>query len=400
VCFAFASFAQTHTQVARDHVGKRDAHLLRTGQFTYSVTGRGKHMSTGEVGIHRVAWTDVYVFRAEWTGEFRPQQWKSVATSDFVPIFANLSSGEGTYLRPSFELKYGASQVSGTTFSRKPPGTAHTLDATVPVNTVDQRIDWAAVLSGDLEPGRGFQFNVYDPDSGVSRVVGQVGPMEQVQIPAGSFVAYRVSYRMEKSGRVEKYEMLATGGQNRMMLREKFPDGSVSELTRVQDDAGGGENFVLQLYSIPSPCQKRLIPIEVLNYFAGDWTGKDAFTSGRAPASELSFTPVPKNSPFYVDIGNSHRHFLWCVDSASGDLVMFLASNHAGGARVYRSQGWQNGELVFQSIPEFRASFPLERFTFKRESGEVFQTTYEMSLDDGKTWMVGDRQTFTRRSSH
>ena len=84
------------------------------------------------------------------------------------------------------------------------------------------------------------------------------------------------------------------------------------------------------------------------------------------------------------------------MDSVSGLPVMLLTSNHDSGGRLFRSAGWKNGKIVFQSGPELHASFALERFTFERESTSVFHTTYEMSFDDGKTWMVGDHQTFTK----
>jgi hypothetical protein len=91
---------------------------------------------------------------------------------------------------------------------------------------------------------------------------------------------------------------------------------------------------------------------------------------------------------------------LWSMDSISEDVVMLLASNHYSGARIFRSHGWQDGTIVFQSVPELRALWALERFTFERESTTTFHATYEFSRDNGKTWQVGDRQTFTKQPSH
>lgn len=73
-----------------------------------------------------------------------------------------------------------------------------------------------------------------------------------------------------------------------------------------------------------------------------------------------------------------------------------MASNHNGGARVFRSQGWSDDKIVFQSVPELRAFFSLERFTFEKKSNTKFDSIYEMSFDNGKTWKVGDRQEFNK----
>jgi hypothetical protein len=106
----------------------------------------------------------------------------------------------------------------------------------LPANIVDQRIDWAAVLASDLKPGQQFEFNVYDPGIGISRVIVQVGSLERVQVPAGSFEAYRVIYRIEKAGGTEQYQVLASRDTPRVMVREEFPNGSVDELTQMTGD--------------------------------------------------------------------------------------------------------------------------------------------------------------------
>ena len=117
-------------------------------------------------------------------------------------------------------------------------GTKQTIDASVPANTIDQRIDWAAVLAGNLETGQQFEFNVYDPGTGVGRVVGQVGDLEQIRVPAGTFRAYRIVYQMEKSGHTEHYQMLASEDSPHVMLREEFPNGVISELVQVSEYDG------------------------------------------------------------------------------------------------------------------------------------------------------------------
>lgn len=147
--------------------------------------------------------------------------------------------------------------------------------------------------------------------------------------------------------------------------------------------------------------QKVTVSVDALSYFNGSWSGKGKFTTGGDLESELSFAPDPGTQSVIVRAKEKPPNTfqfvaLLSMDSISGELVMLMASNHNSGARVLRSPGWQSEKIVFQSTPELRARFALERFTFERKSETVFDATYEMSRDNGKTWLVGDRQTFAR----
>jgi hypothetical protein len=147
---------------------------------------------------------------------------------------------------------------------------------------------------------------------------------------------------------------------------------------------------------------KAVLSPDIANYFNGDWAGKGKFTTGKDIESDFSFVPDLEGQCIVVRENERPPNTfefvaLWSMDSISEDLVMLLASNHDSGARIFRSHGWQDGRIVFQSVPELRASWALERFTFERESTTTFQATYEFSRDDGKTWQVGDQQTFTKK---
>jgi len=152
----------------------------------------------------------------------------------------------------------------------------------------------------------------------------------------------------------------------------------------------------------PGSAQAGSLPSDLINYFAGNWSGKGKFaSSGKNLESDFSFVPDPETKSLLVrqkeKPPNTFRFTaLWSVDSVSGQPVMLLVSNHDSGGRLFRSDGWKDGKIVFQSGPELHASFALERFTFERESATAFHTTYEMSFDHGKTWTVGDHQTFTK----
>jgi len=127
-----------------------------------------------------------------------------------------------------------------------------------------------------------------------------------------------------------------------------------------------------------------------VSYFTGDWAGKGRFTSGRDLESDFRFVPQLENQCVLVHQKEKPANTvefsaLWSVDSVSGNVVMVLVGNLDTGTRIFRSHGWQDGKIVFKSVPELRSYWALERFTFERESATVFHSTYEFSKDDGKT---------------
>jgi hypothetical protein len=221
-----------------------NAGRLKTGIFTYRDLDHGNEVGRGAITIRkltdsgRYAFSNDSTFAADFSG-FRSQRWEATATPTFEPISATLAFIRGSEIVPVLDLQYGSNRVTGFVVERKGPasGTKRPVDAPVPVNTVDQRIDWAAVLAGNLETGQEFEFNVYDPSTGVSRVAGRVGPLEQVRVPAGSFRAYRIIYQMEKAGTTEHYQMLASQDLPRVMLREEFPNGVFTELIQITEPA-------------------------------------------------------------------------------------------------------------------------------------------------------------------
>jgi hypothetical protein len=164
---------------------------MRTGHFLYRTVHRGKDAGTSNISVVRLD-ERTYRFRNEVTGAFR-QTWESTATSSFEPLSATLGLGEND----------------------------------------EKSIDWAAMVSSPLTPGQEIFFSVYDPWTGVSPVSGRISDAEQVRVPAGEFDAYRVTYRIEKSRGVEQYEIWVSVESPHFMVREAFPNGSVTELTQV-----------------------------------------------------------------------------------------------------------------------------------------------------------------------
>ncbi len=208
-----------------------DAGLLQTGLFVYGTLMNGKDAGGSEISIHQVAGT--FVFTNQVTGEFK-QRWEAVATPMFAPISAKLAFGDGERLSPAFELHYKDGRVTG--FRLEKPHAADSarlnVDAAVVAGTVDQRIDWAAAISETLVVGREFIFHVYDPGTGLSRVTGRVVGLETVRVPAGVFDGARILYRIEKDKGMEEYQVLTNRSGPRMLLKEEFPNGAVTELKK------------------------------------------------------------------------------------------------------------------------------------------------------------------------
>ena len=78
--------------------------------------------------------------------------------------------------------------------------------------------------------GQKFRFHVYDPGTGNSPVTVQVGKTETIAVPAGSFDTVRLLYQINKNNGAEIYEVFITKHTPRFLVKEKFPNGSVSEL--------------------------------------------------------------------------------------------------------------------------------------------------------------------------
>ncbi len=160
------------------------------------------------------------------------QKWESIATPSFQPVSAMLRMQRRDGEMYSMNLKYGDGSVTGS--EQKGPSPAKKIDNHVPGGTVDQRIDWAAAMSSGLEAGAKFNFSVFDPATGVSRVTGKIEGTEKIIVPAGAYDAVRIIYQIDKSKGSERYQVLATKDLPRMMVREDFPNGTSTELVSIK----------------------------------------------------------------------------------------------------------------------------------------------------------------------
>ncbi len=199
-----------------------------------------KDLGTSEITISKLG-PDRFMFTNRVSGAFA-QQWKALATATFVPVSAKRTFGEGDKLRPRFELNYREERAIGWRLE-KSTANKFEVDVRVLPDTVDQRIDWAAAMSQGLVPGHEFSFSVFDPVTQISHVTGRVVGPETVNVPAGTFAAIRIAYRIEKPEHNETYQVLTNAQGARILLKEEFPDGAIIELVRFQRVNGIMERF-------------------------------------------------------------------------------------------------------------------------------------------------------------
>jgi hypothetical protein len=204
-----------------------DARRLQTGHFAYRIMQDGKQIATFTLTI-TVRPDGTYVFTGDAQGFH--QHWESVAQAGFSPVsgLLNIIRDDGRHY--DMTVRYADGRAHGTV--TREPAAARESDRPLPANTIDQRIDWAAMLSSRLAVGDELAFHVYDPDTGATPVAARAEGLKSITVPAGTFEALRLSYRMAKADGPETYEVQVTPGTPRIMLREEFPDGSITELVK------------------------------------------------------------------------------------------------------------------------------------------------------------------------
>lgn len=225
VSIGFPSYAVDIKEAA-----KFDANRLRTGTFVYQNLMGQKDIGKSEISIRKTPGASTFDFSNAVTGEFS-QGWTAITKENLRPSSANLSSGPGRG-NPVFDLKYTSDRVTGFSVRK---GSRHLVDDKVPLDVVDQRVDWAAVSASDLKPGRKFGFEVYDPSIGVSHVVVRVAGAVSIKVPAGQFEVYRATYQIGKRTGVEQYRVWVTVRKPRMLVREEFPDRTTTDLVSAAD---------------------------------------------------------------------------------------------------------------------------------------------------------------------
>ena len=92
-------------------------------------------------------------------------------------------------------LTYEGGRVKGTSMTPQPSGTPKSVavDTTVMPGTIDDNALALLLTALPLDAGKTFTVNVFSSGDGVAKVVTvKVGAVENVQVPAGTFPAYRL----------------------------------------------------------------------------------------------------------------------------------------------------------------------------------------------------------------
>ena len=209
-----------------------DAQRLQTGTYLYRTIVEGKDAGQSRIELRRREESGEFVFTNAVSGAFQ-QSWEAVCSRSFRPIFARLQTGTGAAARTIFELRYADRRVTGFAVSRGAASQPRAVDETVAGDTIDQRIDWAAVMAlPDYAAGSAFAFHVYDPNTGNSPVSVRVAGFEKLAVPAGGFETARIEYRIDKNRGPETYEVWVSRRTPRFLVRERFPGGAVTELSK------------------------------------------------------------------------------------------------------------------------------------------------------------------------
>ncbi len=205
-----------------------NAERLLQGAFHYRTLVDGKEAGGSLIRIEKLpGLADRYMFTNQIEGAFS-QSWESVTTGVFTPLSAKLTFDPGGKARVGFDLRYsnGGRHVAGFNGPARNP-----VNEDLAEDTVDQRIDWAAVMAiPNLGVGMQHRFYVYDPGTGNSPVLARVTGFETTTVPLGTYETARIVYRIEKKRGAEQYEVLVTRKGPRFMVKETFPNGSATEL--------------------------------------------------------------------------------------------------------------------------------------------------------------------------
>lgn len=226
---AFAALA-----FAADPVPRFDATHLRTGSFTYrdSVDGKPGSLSTTTI---RPLPDGSYRFTADFPAF--DQSWSTVAGRAMEPkeTLLKMRTREGRHYE--LTLMYSGSKVSGEAVTspsadERFPGSDAAVTGEIGPGTVDQRIDWATVMTADAKPGQSFEFQVYDAKTASSRVHCEVSDAGMMATALGVVHTLKLQYTVYKASGTEVYTVYANAEGPRVMLREDLPGKLITTLVK------------------------------------------------------------------------------------------------------------------------------------------------------------------------
>jgi hypothetical protein len=204
-----------------------DATRLREGVFKYELRRNGELLGTSTIEIRRET-ADEFLILMD--AREISQRWSARVGRRFNPLAAKLEmfSAAKPY---RMSLLYSDTQVSGTETKHGPKGPVTTkVKATIQRQVVDQRVDWAAMMAAQFGKAKSVEFDVYDPGTGFSRLVGTKTDVPPIAGVLGKLPAIRFDYTIHKKDHAEAYSVYGTQVEPRIMLREDMPNGLVALL--------------------------------------------------------------------------------------------------------------------------------------------------------------------------
>jgi hypothetical protein len=140
---------------------------------------------------------------------------------------------------------------------------------------------------------------------------------------------------------------------------------------------------------------------DLVEFFAGEWSGGGKFANGKPIAADLSFKASLDSAWL------EHQHLdktpntykatsWWGIDQQTGEFVAYIFDNF-GGHRKFTSEGWQNGKLVLTTQEQHpQRGTVWQHFIYEKLSTSSFKMTYEVSKD-GTNWRMVDYLVFHRK---
>ena len=121
-------------------------------------------------------------------------------------------------------------------------------------------------------------------------------------------------------------------------------------LGRAQEISRSGES---QTTNLTAKAQQPIpLPRDLVNFFSGEWTGIGEFANGKKIEAEVSFKPDLDNQWLdyrHTDSApNKYKALgVWGYERSSSKFAMMVNDNF-GGMRLFLSEGWAIGKIVFE----------------------------------------------------
>lgn len=206
---------------------KLDAGRLRLGRFGYRVTENGTALGMVWIAIRRLG---DGTYRISMDSADLSQHWTTDLTRHFQPRSARLTTGDSA-TGARLDLTYSASGVAGT---HAHAGAVERIDAQAIGPVIDQRVDWAAVMASDVEPGARFRLSTFERGPRSNQLTGSATETTITTQLLGMQAAIRLDYVVTEGDEQSRYAVIASRELPRLMLREELQGGLVMDLVAIE----------------------------------------------------------------------------------------------------------------------------------------------------------------------